>query len=374
MLISLLVEDAAAEGAAARAERGAEAGYLRIWLTGAEPEGAIDGVTFVVAVDPASDHALPEFAREIVVSGDSWNDSLRAVLGEGTKGWVRAENIGTIATAARSGVGAVLPVLDGPEAAEEFADEYVHELESPSASAIGGEVNASVAVFIDAGDDPDLLVGLIERYRQAGVDEVVLGGEKAVDAQFIGPVMVEFDDREVLKDAAEKAERLAPVIARMGGTPPDPAPAPKRPPKKPPKEPSERSQAFQEKAVRRMSDRQLEALIGNRVGIRAFFAQLARMYQPAAAADFAGKIEFALGTPHGVETWSLDCSPNGAKANRGEAPDAKLHVEARLADFLRIGTGEISAPSAVLSGKLNVRGDFGLALRLGPMFGGKSIA
>jgi putative sterol carrier protein len=37
-----------------------------------------------------------------------------------------------------------------------------------------------------------------------------------------------------------------------------------------------------------------------------------------------------------------------------------------------VGVGEISAPSAVLSGKLNVRGDFGLALKLGPMFGGPS--
>ena len=36
------------------------------------------------------------------------------------------------------------------------------------------------------------------------------------------------------------------------------------------------------------------------------------------------------------------------------------------------GVGEIGAPAAVLSGKLNVRGDFGLALKLGPMFGGPS--
>ena len=84
-------------------------------------------------------------------------------------------------------------------------------------------------------------------------------------------------------------------------------------------------------------------------------------------------IEFTLETRHGPEVWTIDCSETGAKARRAASPDAKLHVDAKLADFLRVGVGEIAAPSAVLSGKLNVRGDFGLALKMGEMFGGPSV-
>jgi putative sterol carrier protein len=35
--------------------------------------------------------------------------------------------------------------------------------------------------------------------------------------------------------------------------------------------------------------------------------------------------------------------------------------------------GEIKAPAAVMSGQLNVRGDFGLALKMGEMFGGPAL-
>ncbi len=366
MRISLLVEGS---DAARLIEAGADVGYERIWVTvpGAAPTEVPDGVTLVVAVDPTDDSQVS--AGEVLVSGESWRNSLSAVLADRLRGWVRAENVGTVAAAGRAGVGVVLPEVGEPEEADELTDEYFGELESMSAKAIGGEPNAAAAVFLDAGDDADHLVGLIERFRQAGVDEVALRGDSALDAAFIGPVIVEFDDPEVLADARKKADRLAPAIERLGGAPPAPASEPAKPPK--PK--SERSQAFQERAVRRMSDGQIEALLGNRVSIRFFFGQMARMFVPSEAGGFVGPIEFALGTPHGDEVWTIECSSSGAKARKGASPDAKLHVEAKLADFVRVGAGEMSAPSAVLSGKLNVRGDFGLALRLGPMFGGKPI-
>jgi putative sterol carrier protein len=156
-------------------------------------------------------------------------------------------------------------------------------------------------------------------------------------------------------------------VTESAATPADPPRKKKRNAKM-----AKRAQAFQEGAVRKMSDRQLEMVIGNRLGVRGLFNAMAGMYQPKKAGDFEGPIEFTLETRHGPEVWTIDCSPTGARARKEPSPDAKLHVEAKLADFLRVGVGEISAPSAVLSGKLNVRGDFGLALKLGPMFGGPS--
>jgi hypothetical protein len=371
-------------------------GYESVWLGEgkelADPRlvaGAarVDGLKLVLQLDPGADTALPPgLPIELAVDGAAgWVDSLRAVLRESPYEpdplvWVTAPDVGTVATAGRAGVGVAFAAREQPEDAEAWVAEYEGELTSGSAAAVADEVNARLAVMLPAGDDADALVGLVERYREAGVDAVILSGPNAGEADFVRRVIAEFDDDEVRAAAEAKAERLAPAIAAAAGratTQPaasgasaSEATPPPRKKKKRNAKMAKRAQAFQEGAVRKMSDRQLELVVGNRFGIRGLFNAMAGMYRPAAAGDFEGPIEFTLETSHGPEVWTIDCSPSGAKARHEPSPDAKLHVEAKLADFLRVGVGEISAPSAVLSGKLNVRGDFGLALKLGPMFGG----
>ncbi|MBJ7354666.1 MAG: SCP2 sterol-binding domain-containing protein [Thermoleophilaceae bacterium] len=397
MKFARLVAEETVEAAVAAVQASKALGFDRVWLIeggdSADPRlvaGAarVDGLKIVLQLDAREDTAVPPgLPIELAVAGEAgWTDSLGALLGDSPYDpdpdvWVVAGDVGTIAAAGRAGVGAAFHALDDPESAADWTAEYEGELSSESARAVAGSVNAQTAVFLESGEDADALVGLVERYREAGVDQVILSGACAGQADFMSRVVAEFDDDEVRSAAAEKAERLAPAIAAASGratTQPAATEAaasettPPRRKKKRNAKMARRVQAFQENSVRRMSDRQLELLVGNRVAIRGLFNAMAGMYQPSKAGDFEGPIEFTLETRHGPEVWTIDCSPAGATARRGATPDAKLHVEAKLADFLRVGVGEIAAPSAVLSGKLNVRGDFGLALKLGPMFGGPS--
>lgn len=379
--------------AAAAAVGDAEAiGFQRAWLVdgaGADPRmvvGAVNsfGLKLVLQLDPNEDASVPPgLPIELAVAGGAgWTDSLRALL-DGAPyepdpaGWVVAADVGTVAAAGRSGVAVAFSALEPAEKAEEWVAEYDAELSADSARALGSTLNPGVAVMLSAGDDADALIGLIERYREAGVDGVILSGPNAGDRDFMRRVIDEFDDDEVRDAVAAKAAGRAAAIEKLAvasGSADDEAPATDASPK-PRKSSSmmKRLAKFQDSAVRRMSDRQLELLVGNRVGVRALFRAMAQMYRPSKAGDFSGPIEFTLETPHGPEVWTIDCSPSGATARRGPSPEAKLHVEAGLADFLRVGVGEIAAPSAVLSGKLNVRGDFGLALKMGEMFGGPSV-
>jgi hypothetical protein len=392
-----LVEESTVDAAVAAVQESEELGFDRVWLIegddAADPRLVasavrVDDLKLVLQLDAGVDSAVPPgLPIELAVAGGAgWAGALGALLGDSPydpdpEVWVVAADVGTIAAAGRAGVGAAFEALQSPEQAEDWTAEFEGELSSDSARALADSVNAQTAVFLPAGEDADALVGLIERYREAGVDQAILSGASAGQAEFMRRVIAEFDDDEVRSAAAAKAERLAPAVAAAAGratTQDSPADAPTPEATSPPRKRkrkrkmAKRAQVFQEGAVRKMSDRQLELLVGNRVGIRGLFNSMAGMYRPDAAGDFEGPVEFTLETSHGPEVWTIDCSPSGAKARHEPSPDAKLHVEAKLADFLRVGVGEISAPSAVLSGKLNVRGDFGLALKLGPMFGGPS--
>lgn len=393
MKFARLVEESTVDAAVEAVRESERIGFERVWLI--EREGAVDPrivasaarldeLKLVLQLDSEADSVVPPgLPIELAVAGGpGWAGALSALLGDSPYEpdpavWVVAGDVGTVAAAGRGAVGAAFQALGSADDAADWTAEYEGELQSESAQAAAGTVNAQTAVFLDAGDDADELVGLVERYREAGVDQIILCGENAGEIAFVERVMAEFDDDEVRSAAQAKAERLAPAIAaatNRSTTAATEEPTPVSPEKKN-KRPSKfakRAQKFQEGAVRKMSDKQLEMLVGNRLGIRALFNAMAGMYQPKKAGDFQGPIEFTLETRHGPEVWTIDCSPSGAKARRAPSPDAKLHVEAKLADFLRVGVGEIGAPAAVLSGKLNVRGDFGLALKLGPMFGGPS--
>lgn len=371
-----------AVGAVRSAERtGAQAVWLLSGRELAEPRlvaeqfGGSD-IKLVVQLDAREDNALPEGVDVIGAADPGWEGSLGALLAGGGKqaarGWLIARDIGTAAAAARAGVGAVLPELADLDAAADWVFEYEAELASNSARPVGDCVNARCAAIIELPDELGAAVGAIERLRQAGVSVVVLRGGATGDRELVAAVIGEFDDDEVRADQQQRQARLAPAIdameARRGSADAD-AGAPAR------KEGAlgRWLRRHQEGFVGRMSDRQLDMVVGNRVGMRALMHTMAARFRPEAAAGFAGTIEFALETRGGRQVWSIDCMADGAIARRGESPDAELFVAARLADFLRVGTGEVSAPSAVLSGDLHVRGDFALALRMGDMFGGPSI-
>ncbi len=287
--------------------------------------------------------------------------------------WSRCRGLVDVQRAAKKGVGAFVQALKTPEDAAELVVEYDRALQADDAVPASDDVNASVAVVLVIGDanaDVGEIVGLVERYRQAGVDEVIYSLPYGAGADIVElltkGVLPEFDDEEVREQAAAKAARRAPAIAAAIERR---RPSRDRPSVRRKKQVLKRVDRFQRSAVTRMSDRQLELTMGNRIGVRTLFKAMAKMYRPSKAGDFIGEIEFTLDTPHGKEVWTINCQPTGARARRGSSENARLHVKSGVADFLRLGTGDLSAPNAIMSGKVEVRGDFQVAARMGEMFG-----
>ncbi len=119
-----------------------------------------------------------------------------------------------------------------------------------------------------------------------------------------------------------------------------------------------------------MDDRWVVRTLGSRAGLRAIFAGMRSRYVPEQAGGLDGAIAFELtraGAP--PQTWSVLVDAVQARIVRGPVPDPALTVVIPVAEFVRLATGERDPVRLLLGGKMEVRGDFALAMRLGPMFG-----
>jgi putative sterol carrier protein len=122
--------------------------------------------------------------------------------------------------------------------------------------------------------------------------------------------------------------------------------------------------------VRRASDPRLERTAGSDVGLRLLFAAMARAYEPGAAQGFAGEIQYDLTRADGrIVHWIVNVDRDGATARAGRAAAPALTLAMGVPDFLRIAAGELDAGRALLTGRLDLAGDFSLAQRLAQMFG-----
>ncbi len=122
--------------------------------------------------------------------------------------------------------------------------------------------------------------------------------------------------------------------------------------------------------VRRGDDRLLERTAAAPPGLRVLFGQMTQRYVPEKADGFAGEVQYDLRTTGGdVRTWTVTLGAAAATARPGPARDARLVMKLSLADFLRIAARDLDAGEALLTGRLDLEGDFVLATRLGEMFG-----
>lgn len=128
-------------------------------------------------------------------------------------------------------------------------------------------------------------------------------------------------------------------------------------------------QAFQA-FVRRASDARLERIAGSDVGLRLLFTAMARAYEPDEAHGFAGEIEYDLTRADGrVVQWTMPIDDLRATARPGRAAAPALTLSMSVPDFVRVAAGDLDAGRALLTGRLDLAGDFALAQRLGQMFG-----
>src|SRR4051794_11019833 len=122
--------------------------------------------------------------------------------------------------------------------------------------------------------------------------------------------------------------------------------------------------------VRRAGDARLERIAGSGPALRLIFAAMTRAYEPAKAQGFTGELEFDLRRADGrVAHWTVSPGPRRATARPGRAASPALTLRLTAADFLRIAARDLDAGRAVLTGRLDLAGDFSLAQRLGEMFG-----
>ena len=122
--------------------------------------------------------------------------------------------------------------------------------------------------------------------------------------------------------------------------------------------------------VRRSDDARLERTIGSERGLRIVFGAMARAYRPERAEGFSGDIRYELTDSRGrVRIWTVTCTPAGARAAPAAATAPALTIKLALADFVRIAGRDLEPVKALLSGRMDLQGDFALAMRLAQMFG-----
>lgn len=128
-------------------------------------------------------------------------------------------------------------------------------------------------------------------------------------------------------------------------------------------------------ATARASDRLLERTLGRPRGLRAIFKAMAKRFVPAAAEGFVGSVTYELrGQDSIVRVWTVQITPTQAIPIKGRLADSALTIKVGLADFIRISAGELKPVDLVMSGRMQLEGDFMLAAKLGPMFGAPAPA
>lgn len=275
---------------------------------------------------------------------------------------------------------------------------------------------------------PEQVRELVERYAAAGVDELVFTVQMGAMEHdhviaslelFAAEVMPAFgvsasDDAAGARlpdDAARRAleRREARRVVRRGyafgaddraavasspGSEPAVAPSPSSPPSPVPPAPTASSssasgpgsraaavaglrravEARGERAfqafVARSGDGRLAKTAGSSAGLRVIFGAMERQFAPAKANGFTGDIQYNLRGDDGeIRSWTVAIDGERASARPGASDDPRLAITLSTADFIRIAGRDLDPVKAVLTGRLELAGDFTVAMRLGEMFG-----
>jgi alkanesulfonate monooxygenase SsuD/methylene tetrahydromethanopterin reductase-like flavin-dependent oxidoreductase (luciferase family)/putative sterol carrier protein len=281
---------------------------------------------------------------------------------------------------------------------------------SPDGAPLGVKIlNNGLASLRGAIGTPAQVRELIGRYEEAGVDELMLCVQTGKTTHndimealelFAAEVMPEFAQRRPAREEA-KRERLGDAPRRaparrparksgaggftfkadtdgghdgQGGAVAAPTSGTQRAPKaavaalrRTLKDRGE--QAFQS-FVRRASDERLARTAGSAAGLKLLFAGMERQFVAERAAGFTGDLQYNLrAADDTVRSWTVTVDGDRAIARAGASEAAKLTITLSVADFVRIAGSDLDPVKAVLTGRMELAGDFALAMRLGEMFG-----
>ena len=90
-------------------------------------------------------------------------------------------------------------------------------------------------------------------------------------------------------------------------------------------------------------------------------------FQPAKAKGVHARYQWDLSGPNGGEWW-IEVNDSTCKMGKGKIPDPTVTFIASDKDWVAICHDQLSGTWAYLTGRLKVRGDQGVARKLGEMF------
>jgi alkanesulfonate monooxygenase SsuD/methylene tetrahydromethanopterin reductase-like flavin-dependent oxidoreductase (luciferase family) len=295
-----------------------------------------------------------------------------------------------------------------------FSREVIQALEKPLSVKILEEGLGSMRGAIGT---PAQIADLCRRYEAVGVDQVIFVLQAGANRHehiceaielFGREVLPEFAARADEKDA-EKAARLAPAVERaLARRAPARAPVrdyvvkeseeldrlgenpagPRRRVvaadgalrgrldelrRRAERRARRQGEELMSRLVKGASDEQLDRRFGNRVAQTVIFQGMARSFRPDRAGGFEGDIVYELTRDGTADAWTIRVRDGRASARPGRAGgEPRLVMRMPLVDFAKIVGGEQDASLPLLSGRIEIEGDYKVAIRLGEMFGQRS--
>jgi alkanesulfonate monooxygenase SsuD/methylene tetrahydromethanopterin reductase-like flavin-dependent oxidoreductase (luciferase family)/putative sterol carrier protein len=232
---------------------------------------------------------------------------------------------------------------------------------------------------------------LLERYEQAGVDEVIFVSQAGRNRHEHICESIELFAREVLprfaerhaKHEADKHERLAPAIERALQRRPPPRSAPAGYTVWPDHEPWQHAthNGRARDAARELprstlawllkgrSESQLEWIFGSGVGQGLIFRGMQHAFRRGPVDAVEGTLQYHLSGRGGTRSWVVRVGGGRLVAHPGTHPQPNATLRLGAATFARIAAGEQTAGSAAMLGQLQIEGDLKLVARLGAVLG-----
>jgi len=236
---------------------------------------------------------------------------------------------------------------------------------------------------------PRQVTDLIERYAQAGVDEVIFVSQAGRNQHEHICESIELFSREVLPrfaerlpaHEAEKRARLAPSIerasARRPSRSPHPAPesytiAPDREPwhhvtanghtQAAPRDLGQRAFGW---LLKRRTDAQLERIFGSAVGQALIFRGMQRAFEASRSDGLYGTLQYHLDGRTSTRSWLVRVGDGHLQARPGVDPHPTATLRMPAATFPRMAAGQQTTGAAAMTGKLQLEGDLKLVARFG---------
>jgi putative sterol carrier protein len=101
--------------------------------------------------------------------------------------------------------------------------------------------------------------------------------------------------------------------------------------------------------------------------VKESFEAMPGRFRPDKATGTSAVIQYDIGGDGGG-TWNAVIKDGTCTVNQGAAPSPNLTLSIAAQDWLDMLTGKQSGQMLFMSGKLKIKGDMGLAMKLGSMF------